>query len=213
MKDIRSSWMWDLSIVAMGWGWVVGLSLANCSCTSDRAQVDPPPDAAPQYAPCLRLGQACDLPGDCCAGLLCVGEGICAPVGELVWERDSGTEEPCKVLVDESGSMRMAGYLDRALLAVGGLGLVPETYGRSAIVEPTWDAISQACMVHDRIVVITDEGPQGGSESDAESVCRSKWVRVVGTTVYRTDWPLWVDWRLLTHSPALIAREVGEVCR
>ena len=210
-KPIQSSWLWDISIVAMGYGWVLGIALANCSCAGGRSPLDAPPDSAPPLrAPCIEQGAACDLPGDCCRGLACVGPGVCAPIGELVWRPPL----PCVVLVDRSDSMIFSGYSDAVDIAVQrSTPDVVVDYAAGIINEPTWAVVAMQCPDAHRVVVVTDEPAQGGAPDDTQTACLGVPVTVMGLRFARDSWPRGVTWRELTLEPDEIAAQLRTACR
>lgn len=209
MRD--TGWQWVLVVAA----WLAGIFVATCAhgCAAPGERLEAPPDAGPGLRLCRAKGESCDLPGACCDGLVCVGSyGVCAPIGELVWATPDASEEPCYALLDYSDSMPLLGYLGPAEDAFTLSGVTPVGYGAKAYEEPTWEAITVACGQSSRVIVVTDEGAQGGSEDAARRACVGASVYVVSTTGHRRTWPAWIQWRALTRSVTDIAMHVSEAC-
>ena len=184
-------------------------------CAEDPELLDIPP--IPGYN-CVGMGDPCDLPGVCCPGLLCVGDGVCAPVNELTWDRpDAGPECVAGVLVDASGSMSYDGQLAavREALELWADHTWVLEFGERTAREPTWDQMKAACTEGgiDQLFVITDEEAQGGSAEDTQEACGGIDVHVWGEVEGQASWPEWTTWHVLFDNPNTLATSFATVCR
>lgn len=189
----QSSWLWDGILYAFFFGALIGLQ-----CCAAPPRLEAPPDSGVALDTCKAEGEACDLPGVCCRGLLCVGEGVCAPLGELVWAPpDAGPR--CKViaLLDISGSMSFDAQdrVANSALHLWGYPVEIRPFGSIGIVEPTLLEAQIACSDADWVLIFTDERPQGGDRGRTQVACSGRNVRVYTESGKLRVWQAqpWVD--------------------